>query len=136
MDTLRPNEQTERPRLTLRDMQHAVVSHSNVLGADETVDDIHLHFIEESEELAQALTTGGRKDIAGEIADIYIFLARLADQQGIDVEEAVFSKLHRNIDKYNPTRIQDMTSRGMTTAQARTTLKRQWNKADDAKYIK
>lgn len=137
MDRLKPvNKEPISRQLTLRDMQHIVVAHSNVLGADETIDQVHAHFLEESGELAEALAHGDRNEVAGEIADIFIFLARLADQQGIDIQHSVWGKLERNHAKYPTHLIQEMTHNGMTTAEARSILKQKWNRADDVKYMK
>ena len=41
-----------------------------------------------------------RDEIEEEIADIAIYLFELADNMGIDITEAVRSKLRRNADKY------------------------------------
>ncbi|MEX2488008.1 MAG: nucleotide pyrophosphohydrolase [Pseudomonadales bacterium] len=53
-----------------------------------------------SEEESAGLTPEQQRAVSGEIADIQIYLIRLADKLGIDVVAAVEDKLIRNAEKY------------------------------------
>jgi dCTP diphosphatase len=43
-----------------------------------------------------------RAEVAGEIADIQIYLAIIADKLGIDIDQAVAEKIEKNAIKYPP----------------------------------
>jgi len=58
------------------------------------------HFQWLTEEQSRSLDEDVLSEISEEIADIQIYLARLADQLGIDIEDAVSKKLAVNADKY------------------------------------
>lgn len=55
---------------------------------------------DEVKELEDALKTGVDKEIAGELADCFIFLASIAKIRGIDFETAIEEKI-----AYNSTRV-------------------------------
>ncbi len=42
----------------------------------------------------------GKQEIAEEIADVMIYLMRLADKLEIDIEEVVWAKIRKNAEKY------------------------------------
>ena len=46
------------------------------------------------------LEDGGRQRLSEEIADVFIYLVRLADKAGVDLESAVRDKLLSNSQKY------------------------------------
>jgi dCTP diphosphatase len=46
------------------------------------------------------LNDGGREKLAEELADILLYLVRLADKSGVDLEKAVTAKLALNAQKY------------------------------------
>ena len=58
------------------------------------------HFQWLTEEQSKSLDDDVLSEISEEIADIQIYLARLADQLGIDIEDAVAKKLKINAKKY------------------------------------
>lgn len=58
------------------------------------------HFQWLTEEQSSALEAEALSDVAEEIADIQIYLTRLADRLGVDIEDAVMKKLAVNADKY------------------------------------
>jgi dCTP diphosphatase len=55
-----------------------------------------------NEQVANALSADGqvRRELTDEIADVLIYLVRLADVARIDLNEAVDSKLKRNAERY------------------------------------
>lgn len=55
-----------------------------------------------TEEQSRTLNTSEKqmKAVTEEIADVQIYLLRLADKLGVDVEEAVLAKIQKNADKY------------------------------------
>ena len=52
------------------------------------------------EDIPALLNEGGREKLAEELADILLYLVRLADQSGVDLDEAVKAKLVLNAQKY------------------------------------
>jgi len=58
------------------------------------------HFQWLSEEDSQALPSDKRQAVADEIADVLVYLVRLADRLNIDMADAVTQKMARNEDKY------------------------------------
>ncbi len=60
----------------------------------------------EADDLRSRLTTDDelRESFGSELADVFIYLVRLADVAGIDVDTAVRAKLEVNAKKYPPSR--------------------------------
>ncbi len=58
------------------------------------------HFQWVTEEKSSRLAVEDLADVGEEIADIQIYLTRLADRLGIDIEDAVMKKLAVNASKY------------------------------------
>jgi NTP pyrophosphatase (non-canonical NTP hydrolase) len=58
------------------------------------------HFQWLSEEQSASLNTEDLAAVAEEIADIQIYLARLSDRLGVDIDDAVAKKLVTNAEKY------------------------------------
>ena len=58
------------------------------------------HFQWLSEEQSQTLSPEKLAEVAQEIADIQIYLIRLADKLGVDMEKAVNAKIELNEKKY------------------------------------
>ncbi len=58
------------------------------------------HFQWLTEEQSSGLEAEEISDVAEEIADIQIYLTRLADRLGVDIEDAVMKKLAVNASKY------------------------------------
>jgi len=52
------------------------------------------------EDIPALLNDGGREKLAEELADILLYLVRLADRSGVDLEKAVKEKLLLNAQKY------------------------------------
>jgi NTP pyrophosphatase (non-canonical NTP hydrolase) len=63
------------------------------------------HFQWLTEEQSQALPADKLAEVEQEIADIQIYLIRLADKLGVDVEKAVNDKIKRNEKKYPATMV-------------------------------
>ncbi len=55
-----------------------------------------------TESQSKALDATQRQSLADEIADVQIYLLRLADVTGIDIESAVNAKIEKNARKYPP----------------------------------
>jgi len=53
-----------------------------------------------SEEQSRQLTAERRQRVAEELADVLIYLLRLADRAGVDLEQAAWSKLQANRARY------------------------------------
>lgn len=53
-------------------------------------------------EASGALDAGRRQAVSDEVADVLIYLVRLADRLGIDIPAAVAAKMIRNAEKYPP----------------------------------
>lgn len=58
----------------------------------------HFQWLSEGE--SRNLPDGVRMKVAAEVADVQIYLVRLADKLGIDILEAVEAKIQRNEEKY------------------------------------
>ncbi len=69
---------------------------SLVLEATEVLE----HFQWKSPEQSEAHAVKARDEIADEIADVAVYLIELADNLGIDIEQAILSKLDKNSAKY------------------------------------
>jgi NTP pyrophosphatase (non-canonical NTP hydrolase) len=62
----------------------------------------HFQWLSQGE--SQALDQGKRQEVAHEMADVLIYLVRMADQLGIDLLEAAADKMVLNARKYPPLR--------------------------------
>ena len=62
------------------------------------------HFQWLTEDQSSGLEVDELAEVAAEIADIQIYLTRLADQLGVDIEDAVTKKLEVNASKYPVTK--------------------------------
>ena len=60
---------------------------------------------------AANLTTAQRDAAKDEVADILIYVIRLADKLDIDIDEAVTSKINTNIVRFPPDAVQDVASK-------------------------
>ncbi|GAA5072299.1 nucleotide pyrophosphohydrolase [Lysobacter panacisoli] len=69
---------------------------SIVLEATELLE----HFQWKSPDESEAHAKAARDDIADEIADVSVYLIELADNLGIDLEQAILRKLDKNAAKY------------------------------------
>ena len=58
------------------------------------------HFQWLTSEESQALTADKKAEVETELADILIYLVRIADKLGIDLHSAALGKLQRNAEKY------------------------------------
>jgi len=63
------------------------------------------HFQWLSEDQSRDLPPEKLADVEQEIADIQIYLVRIADRLGIDIEQAVHAKIDRNAEKYPAERV-------------------------------
>ena len=57
-------------------------------------------FRNESECMGMMSTDKGRTDISDELADVLFFVLRFAHVAGIDLEDALYSKIAKNAEKY------------------------------------
>jgi dCTP diphosphatase len=57
------------------------------------------------EEIEELLATGGRQRLAEELSDVLVYLVRIADRAGVDLESAVAAKLAANAEKYPADRV-------------------------------
>lgn len=58
------------------------------------------HFQWKSPEESEAHAIAAREEIADEIADVAVYVIELADNLGIDLEQAIHAKLAKNAAKY------------------------------------
>jgi NTP pyrophosphatase (non-canonical NTP hydrolase) len=58
------------------------------------------HFQWLTEEQSRALSSEEKQRVAEEVADVLIYLVRLADKLGVDIGEAVTGKMEVNAQKY------------------------------------
>jgi NTP pyrophosphatase (non-canonical NTP hydrolase) len=63
----------------------------------------HFQWLSETE--SHALPPGTAEQVAEEIADIQIYLVRLADKLGVDLDAAVAAKIEVNRRKYPPDKV-------------------------------
>ena len=54
------------------------------------------------EQAAEVMDSGRADDVRDELADVTIYLVRLADMLGVDLLEAAHTKLERNHDRFPP----------------------------------
>lgn len=54
------------------------------------------------EQAAQVMSSGRAEDVRDELADVIIYLVRLADILGVDLLEVAHAKLERNHDRFPP----------------------------------
>jgi dCTP diphosphatase len=54
----------------------------------------------DDDKIGELLASGGRERLAEELADVLIYLIRVADRSGVDLESAVRAKLAANELKY------------------------------------
>jgi NTP pyrophosphatase (non-canonical NTP hydrolase) len=52
------------------------------------------------DKIDELLKSGGRERLAQELADVLIYLVRVADRSGVDLAKAVSDKLNENDAKY------------------------------------
>lgn len=82
--------------LTIRQIQHR--AWANKVAKDFNTTDVALEFGLTMEELSEAFSAWrkGKPDLGGELADVMIFLAGLAEMNAIDLEAEVELKLVQN----------------------------------------
>ena len=54
----------------------------------------------DDDKVAELLNDGGRERLAEELADVLLYLVRIADRSGVDLSQAVRDKLNSNDQKY------------------------------------
>ena len=54
----------------------------------------------DDDRVSELLNSGGRERLAEELADVLIYLVRVADRSGVNLEQAVRDKLTSNNEKY------------------------------------
>ncbi|MFC1574762.1 nucleotide pyrophosphohydrolase [Gemmatimonadota bacterium] len=63
------------------------------------------HFQWLTEEASHNLSDSTMSEVAEEVADVQIYLVRLADKLGIDILQAAEAKIQQNERKYPPSRV-------------------------------
>jgi dCTP diphosphatase len=100
MDTLEPIKQRLREFAAERDWEqfHSPknLAMAMIVEAAELVE--HFQWLTEDE--SRNLSAQKLAEVTQEIADIQIYLVRLADKLGIDIEQAVHAKIDVNAQKY------------------------------------
>jgi NTP pyrophosphatase (non-canonical NTP hydrolase) len=87
---------------------------------------------EEMDELRDAVSSGDRREIAGEIPDIFMNLTRVAIFYDIPMEVAISDKIARNAEKYNPYKIKELREEhDISSIEAMNILKNQWDRSRD-----
>lgn len=76
-----------------------------VMALSVEVGELVEHFQWISEEASASLPDAKRREVAEEIADVQIYLVRLADKLGIDILEAAEAKIQSNAQKYPASRV-------------------------------
>ena len=114
--------------LTLGRLQNIQKLFCRLIGIKNSTATILHRIDEEVEELHQAVTGHNKKEVAGELADVVIFVATLANHYHISLHTSVVSKLKRNFVKYNPTAMKILRRNGLSENQAMSFLKKKWNK--------
>lgn len=125
----RRTQHHQRPLQNIRDIQAIVESQDRLAGFQgECVNHTRELILAEQQELDHALIdpSSSREDIAGEIADNIILLAKLCNHMGLDLATIVTGKLYRNYDKYV---VPNLHGVGQQEARAA------WNKANDPSYL-
>jgi dCTP diphosphatase len=54
----------------------------------------------DDDKVTELLNDGGRERLAEELADVLLYLVRIADRSGVDLSQAVRDKLNSNAQKY------------------------------------
>lgn len=57
------------------------------------------------EQAAEVMDSARAEDVRDELADVTIYLVRLADMLGVDLLEVAHAKLERNHDRFPPTQV-------------------------------
>jgi NTP pyrophosphatase (non-canonical NTP hydrolase) len=87
---------------------------------------------DEIDELRDAIALGDRREIAGEIPDIFMNLTRVAIYYDIPLEVAISDKIARNAEKYNPYKIKELREKhDIGSVEAMNILKNQWDRSRD-----
>lgn len=76
-----------------------------VMALSVEVAELQEHFQWLTEDQSRQLDGAARKAVAEEIADVQVYLVRLADKLGIDILEAIDQKMKINADKYPADRV-------------------------------
>ena len=58
------------------------------------------HFQWLTEDESRSISGGAKAEVADEIADVQVYLIRLADKLGVDIFESVAQKIKKNEEKY------------------------------------
>jgi dCTP diphosphatase len=97
------NELTERVRTFAQDREWEQfhTPQSLLLAVQAELGELAEHFLWVSDQdVDDAWKAGKRQGVSEEIADVLIYLLRLADVMGIDIDAAVQSKIDINAEKY------------------------------------
>lgn len=76
-----------------------------VMSLSIEVGELMEHFQWLTEEQSRSLDESVVNEVADEIADVQVYLVRLADKLGVDILDAVFRKMEKNEKKYPADRV-------------------------------
>lgn len=123
-------EHHQRPIKDVRELQAVVATQDRLAGFDDqSVMDAFQNLHYEHLELEDAIMNPdiSREELAGEIADNIIILAKICNLLGLDMGTILSGKIHRNYAKYIIP-----AQNGTKPPEA----KAQWDKSQDNKYLK
>ena len=131
-----PEQPKYRPQIReIKTLQHVENTFRTMLGLDDTPVGLFKKLQGEVTEAGDAVVSGDRKAIAGELADVIIFTMSLASMHGISIQEAISGKIARNFDKYAPFRMQQLLQEGLSSEDAMAKMKSEWDKTADDNYL-
>lgn len=100
-------------------------------GGDDRPEGVVGRMMTETHELRDAVETGDRAEIAGELADVFLLMTRVAHHFSIPLEVAISDKIARNAAKYNPAEMEQMRADGFSSDEVEAHLKGRWDKSRD-----
>lgn len=105
---------------------------------DEDVESIVPRLVEEVGELHEALehgVNGNRAEVLSELADIGLYVFAMMNAMGAMADEVLTAKINRNVFKYNPAKVQDAMSNGMSQGEAMMKVKADWHRPNDMQFF-
>ncbi len=120
---------------SLRELQGIQKQFVTMNGIQNTPESAFSRLVEEVDECRGALRSGDKKELKGELADIIIFVATLANEAEIDLEQAVTDKMARNYVKYNPFRRKQLLDQGIPSDKVHEAQREQWDRGKDHDFI-
>lgn len=100
-------------------------------GGDDRPQGVVGRMMTETHELYAAVEGGDRAEIAGELADVFLLMTRVAHEFTIPLEVAISDKIARNAAKYPPAEMEAMRKDGYSSDEVEAHLKGRWDKTRD-----